>query len=152
MKDCNGFIIIGVDHGFGNMKTASHCFSTGLLRYDSEPLFTKDLLIYDGEYYLIGEGHKEFLPDKILDEDYYVLTLAAIAMELADEGLQEASVYLAVGLPLTWTAGQKEAFAAYLSLYSEVAFASEKQITAFASWASASIRRATPLSRRSRDK
>ena len=126
MKDCNGFKIIGVDHGFGNMKTASHCFPTGLLRYDSEPLFTKDLLVYDGGYYLIGEGHKEFLPDKSLDEDYYVLTLAAIAMELADEGLQEASVYLAVGLPLTWTAGQKEAFAAYLSRYSEVAFTFRK--------------------------
>ena len=63
MKDCNGFKIIGVDHGFGNMKTANHCFPTGLLRYDSEPLFTKDLLVYDGGYYLIGEGRKEFLPD-----------------------------------------------------------------------------------------
>ena len=126
MKDCNGFKIIGVDHGFGNMKTANHCFPTGLLRYDSEPLFTKDLLIYDGGYYLIGEGHKEFLPDKSLDEDYYVLTLAAIAMELADEGLQEASVYLAVGLPLTWTAGQKEAFTAYLSRYSELSFTFRK--------------------------
>ena len=126
MKDCNGFKIIGVDHGFGNMKTVSHCFPTGLLRYDSEPLFTKDLLIYDGEYYLIGEGHKEFLPDKSLDEDYYVLTLAAIAMELTDEGLQEASVYLAVGLPLTWTAGQKEAFSSYLSRYPEVAFTFRK--------------------------
>ena len=55
-----------------------------------------------------------------------MLTLAAIAMELADEDLQEASIYLAVGLPLTWTAGQKEAFAAYLSRYPEVAFTFRK--------------------------
>ena len=126
MKNCNGFKIIGVDHGFGNMKTANHCFPTGIARYDSEPLFTKDLLVYAGGYYLIGEGHKEFLPDKSMDEDYYVLTLAAIAMELADEDLNEAGVYLAVGLPLTWTAGQKEDFAAYLSRYSEVAFTFRK--------------------------
>ena len=79
MKTMNNTKIIGIDHGFGNMKTANFCFSTGIIAYDSEPLFTADMLVYENKYYLIGEGHKEFAPDKIKDEDYYVLTLSAIA-------------------------------------------------------------------------
>ena len=79
MKKFNEMYVIGIDHGYGNMKTANCCFKTGLLPYDAEPLFTGDMLVYGGKYYLIGEGHKEFFPDKIRDEDYYVLTLVAIA-------------------------------------------------------------------------
>ena len=115
MKSYNDKVIIGIDHGYGNIKTANHYFPTGITAHDSEPLFTKDMLIYNGKYYLIGEGHKEFLPEKQNDEDYYVLTLAAIATELTDEGLTEADVIIAAGLPLTWTSGQKAAFAIYLS-------------------------------------
>ena len=50
MKKLNDQIIIGVDHGYGNIKTANHCFKTGLLGYDSEPLFTGDMLTYGGRY------------------------------------------------------------------------------------------------------
>ena len=82
MKTIHNTKIIGIDHGYGNMKTANCCFPTGITAYDHEPLFTADMLVYGGRYYLIGEGHKEFAPDKIKDEDYYVLTLAAIAKEL----------------------------------------------------------------------
>ena len=64
MRKFNEMYVIGIDHGYGNMKTANCCFKTGLLAYDAEPLFTGDMLVYDGKYYLIGEGHKEFLPDK----------------------------------------------------------------------------------------
>lgn len=39
--------------------------------FDEEPLFTRNMLIYDGRYYLIGEAHKEFLAEKDADNDYY---------------------------------------------------------------------------------
>lgn len=74
MKTIHNTKIIGIDHGYGNMKTANCCFPTGITAYDHEPLFTADMLVYGRRYYLIGEGHKEFAPDKIKDEDYYVLT------------------------------------------------------------------------------
>ena len=122
MKSYKDKIIIGIDHGYGNIKTANHCFKNGITTHDNEPLFTKDMLTYNGKYYLIGEGHKEFLPEKQNDEDYYVLTLAAIAAELADEGLTEAEVIIAAGLPLTWTSGQKADFAKYLSQNESVTF------------------------------
>ena len=126
MKNQNGIMIIGVDHGYGNIKTANCCFPTGIMGYESEPLFTADMLTYEGRYYLIGEGHKEFLAEKTMDDDYYLLTLVAIARELALAELTEASVYLAVGLPLTWTASQKAEFAAYLSRKEEVTFTYKK--------------------------
>ena len=122
MKRLNDQLIIGVDHGYGNIKTANHCFKTGILGYDSEPLFTGDMLTHGGRYYLIGEGHKEFIAEKIKDEDYYLLTLVAIAKELKDAELTEANIVLAAGLPLTWTSGQKKEFAAYLSKNKEVEF------------------------------
>ena len=126
MKTIKNTRIIGIDHGYGNMKTANHRFKTGISAYDSEPLFTADMLTFNGRYYLIGEGHKEFAPDKVKDEDYYVLTLAAIAKELKAENLTEAHVVLAAGLPLTWTSGQKAEFKAYLMKNAEVEFTYKK--------------------------
>ena len=122
MKDFKNKVIIGIDHGYGNIKTANHIFKTGVMEYDAEPLFTKDMLVYNGKYYTIGEGHKEFKAEKQNDDDYYVLTLAAIAMELDDNDLTEADVFIAAGLPLTWTSGQKAEFAAYLTKNSDVTF------------------------------
>ena len=99
MKNKNGIYIIGVDHGYGNIKTANCCFPTGVESSDTEPTFKNDLLIYQGRYYQIGVGHKEYAAEKVMDEDYYILTLAAIARELNGENMAEASVYLAVVCP-----------------------------------------------------
>lgn len=122
MKTIDNIKIIGVDAGYGNMKTANFCFRTGLTAYDTEPLFTKNMLVYEEHYYLIGEGHKTYTAEKTLDEDYYILTLAAIAMELSREQLTEADVYLSAGLPLSWVLEQKEAYLNYLLKNKEVEF------------------------------
>ena len=83
MKKINDKVIIGIDHGYGNIKTANCCFEAGLLKFENDPPITRNMLIYEGKKYLIGEGHKEFIPEKGIDEDYYILTLAAIARELS---------------------------------------------------------------------
>ena len=44
MKNFNNTKIIGVDAGYGNMKTANYCFRTGIDTYETEPLFTRDML------------------------------------------------------------------------------------------------------------
>lgn len=126
MKTIHNTKIIGIDHGYGNMKTANFCFPTGVTTCAREPLFTADMLVYGGRYYLIREGHKEFVSDKIKDEDYYVLTLAAIAKGLKAENLTEAHIVIAAGLPLTWTSVQKVDFKAYLSKNAEVEFVYKK--------------------------
>ena len=115
-------VIIGIDHGYGNIKTAHTCFRTGVTAYDKEPTFKSDMLIYEDRYYIIGDEHKEFAADKMNDPDYYILTLAAVARELNIRGVTEANVFLAVGLPLTWVSEQKGAFKEYLLRNKEAAF------------------------------
>ena len=122
MKKMNQTYLIGIDHGYGNMKTANCCFPTGVVKSDTEPTFVSDLLVWNGKYYSVGVGHKEFKADKFTDEDYYVLTLAAIARELWRERITEADVYIAAGLPLTWVSEQKTEFKNYLLQNSEVVF------------------------------
>lgn len=107
-------LIVAVDAGYGNMKTVSSSFPTGLTVFDEKPYFTENLLVYNGKYYVIGSGHKEFTSRKIVDEDYYVLTMAAIARELNTQRLTSAKVILAVGLPLTWFARQHGEYREYL--------------------------------------
>ncbi|MCD8231279.1 MAG: ParM/StbA family protein [Clostridiales bacterium] len=107
-------VVIGIDHGYGNIKTAHCCFKSGVTSYDKEPTFKSNLLIYEGIYYIIGEEHKEFISDKMTDSDYYILTLAAIARELNARRLTSASVHIAAGLPLTWVSEQKDSFRSYL--------------------------------------
>ena len=114
MKNNNNetVMVIGIDHGYGNMKTATRCFPSGVVRYEKEPIFHNNLLVYHGMFYQIGEEHKEFCAEKTQDEDYYVLTLAAIAKELKAENLTGVRIVIAAGLPLTWTSGQKADFKA----------------------------------------
>lgn len=114
--------VIGVDHGFGNMKGSNTILPAGVLTYEKEPVFRDNLLVFDGKYYQVGIAKKEFIQEKVSDQDYYVMTLAVIAQELAQRGVQEGKVYLGCGLPLTWVTEQKEAFREYLLSRDEVNF------------------------------
>lgn len=122
MREIRNTKIIAVDHGYGNIKTANTVTPTGITAYETEPIFTGNILEYNGIYYRIGEGHKEFIPDKAMDEDYYLLTLMAVAQELNVFSIHEADVHLAAGLPLTWIRNQREAFRSYLLQNPEVRF------------------------------
>ena len=95
MTELKGTKIIAIDHGYGNIKTANTVTPTAITAYDSPPVFTGNILEYEGKWYRIGEGHKEFAPDKAIDEDYYLLTLMAIARELNQEHITEADVHIA---------------------------------------------------------
>lgn len=118
----NGKILIGIDHGYGNMKTRHTVFKSGVKCYVSEPAIVSNVLEYDRKYYVIGENHKVFIANKNEDEDYYILTLAAIAKELSFRGITSADVVLAVGLPLNWMIHQKKDFADYLMKKREVEY------------------------------
>jgi plasmid segregation protein ParM len=110
----NGVCIIAVDHGYGNIKTAETVTPAGIIEYTSEPVFKSNILVYKGKYYRIGERQKEFNPNKVLDSDYYLLTLMAIARELKSAEMYEAKVHLACGLPLAWVRSQRDEFREYL--------------------------------------
>ena len=107
-------LILACDHGYGNIKSCHSVFKASAEVSETAPIFSKDYVKFEDKYYVIGEGHKSFLADKIADDDYYILTLVAIAKELALRGLKEAKIHLAVGLPLKWVKAQRDSFKAYL--------------------------------------
>lgn len=118
----NHIEIIGVDHGFSMMKTVSQVFTSGVGEITSEPAIHENLLEYEGRYYRIGSERLTVKPTKVLDENYYILTLAAIAKELERRGMRSANIFLAAGLPLTRFGAEKQGFIDYLSKNKEVTF------------------------------
>lgn len=93
-------IIIGVDHGYAAMKTAHFAFPSGLVAYEHEPYTLSNVLEYGGKFYVVGSGRQPLQKDKTQAEDYYLLTLAAIAKELEYRNAGTmADVHLATGLP-----------------------------------------------------
>lgn len=128
MKRYKDFQIVGIDHGYGNIKTANTVTPTGITKLDAAPTFTKNTLFFEGNYYLIGEGHKEYLTDKWEDNDNYLFTLMGIARELNREGITSADIHLAVGLPLTWVNRQREDFRKYMLQRERVEFKYEDKL------------------------
>lgn len=118
----NDTYIIGIDHGYGNLKTANIAVPSGVKVYEVEPPIASGLLEYDGKYIRIGETHKAFTADKTSDMDNYYLTLYGIAREFAKAGITEGDVHLAVGLPLMWVSAQRESFTEYLMKNENVSF------------------------------
>ncbi len=111
----NDTITIGVDHGYAAMKSAHFSFPTGLVEYEHEPYTRKDVLELDGRYFVVGTGRQPLQKDKTQTEDYYLLTLAAIAKELEHrQAGPVATVHLAAGLPLTSFGRDKKKFKEYL--------------------------------------
>ncbi|WP_325213480.1 ParM/StbA family protein [Oscillibacter sp.] len=108
-------LTVGVDHGYAAMKSAHFSFPSGLVEYEHEPYTQQNVLEYGGKFYVVGSGRQPLQKDKTLTEDYYLLTLAAIAKELACRKADAtASVHLAAGLPLTSFGRDKKKFRAYL--------------------------------------
>lgn len=71
-------IIIGIDHGYYAIKTAHTCFPTGLVAYDYEPYTLQNVLQYAGKYYVCGTGRQTLVKDKTANDNYYLLTMAAL--------------------------------------------------------------------------
>lgn len=115
-------IIVGVDHGYGNMKTAHRVFKTGVECMEEEPIVSRNFVKYKEKFYVIGESHLVYQGKKTDSEDFYILTLAALAEELKFRGLHKANVILAVGLPLAWMKSQGADFRSYLMKEQELHF------------------------------
>ena len=119
--------VIGIDHGWSNMKTASQIFTTGVREITTEPAFTDDLVKFDGKYYKVGGKRLEVKNTKVENDNFYILTLAAMAKELCRRGMRNANVLLSVGLPLTRFGAEKQDFISYLSRNKEIKFLFENK-------------------------
>lgn len=114
--------VIGVDHGWSGMKTVSQVFTTGVKEITTEPAFYNNVVEFNGSYYKVGGKRLEVRELKVENENFYILTLAAVAKELNRRGMRNANILLSVGLPLTRFGAEKQDFIDYLSKEKEVTF------------------------------
>lgn len=107
-------LVVGIDHGFSMMKTPHATFENGVEKLCGEATLSNNTLIYQGNYYKVGEGRLPLMQTKTENENYFLLTLAAIAKEMDIYQQQSADVILAVGLPFSRFGKEKEDFYHYL--------------------------------------
>ena len=76
-------VVIGIDHGYGNIKTAHCCFRTGIMPIDgNEPVFSSDILTYDSKSY--GFFLFQILKDSTLSNNVcnsFILYIGNIAFD-----------------------------------------------------------------------
>ena len=119
-------IAIGIDHGWSHIKTRNSCFVSGVGELGNEPMVYDNILEYNGKYYRIGGDRLKVQDNKVCNDNYYLLTLAAVAKELKYRGMKEAHIVLAVGLPIGRFGAEKKDFINYLSKNRMVRFRYEK--------------------------
>lgn len=119
--------VIGVDHGWSGMKTVSQVFTTGVKEITTEPAFFNNVVELNGSYYMVGGKRLEVRDLKVENDNFYILTLAAVAKELNRRGMRNANILLSVGLPLTRFGAEKQDFIDYLSKKQEVVFRFDNQ-------------------------
>ncbi len=92
-------IIIGIDHGYYAIKTAHCSFPAGLTSYgEHEPYTRQGLLEFGGCFFVCGSGRQPIQRDKTVNDNYYLLTLAAIAKEINNVGFWDSIPLWAVTL------------------------------------------------------
>lgn len=114
--------IIGIDHGWSNMKTVGSIFTSGVKEITTEPALFDNVVEFEGKYFKVGGKRLEVKDTKVTDLNYYILTLAAIAKELSRRGFRRANILLSVGLPLTRFGVEKKEFIDYLIKKKELSF------------------------------
>ena len=109
-------MIIAIDHGYYAIKTRNCSFPAGITPFGDRELYTRqNVLTFGGCFFVCGSGRQPIQRDKTANDNYYLLTLAAIAQELQARGApREGSVTIAAGLPLTSYGREKPAFRKYL--------------------------------------
>ena len=78
----NSIEIIGIDHGWSQMKTSNYCFNTSIKELPNVPAFTDNVLQYDNRHFAVGDERLEVLDSKVENENFYLLTLVAMAKEM----------------------------------------------------------------------
>ena len=117
-------MLIAIDHGNHACKTVHHNFVSGLAQHSVRPPMADEVLEYNGEYWTLSGQRLPYRRDKTRDESFFILTLFAIAKELAFAGpLPSAEkIDLAVGLPPEHYGLLKDKFRDYFKRNQSVQF------------------------------
>ena len=125
-------MLIAIDHGNHACKSIHFNFVSGLAQHSVRPPMADEVLEYNGEFWTLSGQRLPYRRDKTRDESFFILTLFAIAKELAYVGpLPSAEkVDLAVGLPPEHYGLLKDKFRDYFKRNQSVQFIyNDKPIT-----------------------
>ena len=125
-------MLIAIDHGNHACKSVHFNFVSGLAQHSVRPPMADEVLEYNGEFWTLSGQRLPYRRDKTRDESFFILTLFAIAKELAFAGpLPSAEkVDLAVGLPPEHYGLLKDKFRDYFKRNQSVQFTyNDKPIT-----------------------
>ena len=117
-------MLIAIDHGNYAVKTPRFSFISGLSEHAVKPPLADEVLEYEGKYWTLSGKRLPYMRDKTKDERYFILSLFAIAKELAAVGSSAAleQVDLAVGLPPEHFGMLREKFAQYFRRFGTINF------------------------------
>ncbi len=112
-------LLTAIDHGFSSIKLPFMVFENGVEELTTDATFKSGTLKYKGSIYKVGEGRNHMKNIKTEDDDYFILTLAAIAEDIsrnvkAYDHKTRVDVVIAAGLPFKRFGAEKEAFKKYL--------------------------------------
>lgn len=119
--------VIGIDHGYKNIRTAHCIFPTAISEIETVPDDKEGILEYNGKVYTI-DGKKVLsvaVHDKSTSEEFYLLTLVALAKELSYRHRRKVNVYIGAGLPVRWFDAQQESFRSMLMQHRQLHFTFE---------------------------
>ena len=125
-------MLIAIDHGNHACKSVHFNFVSGLAQHSVRPPMADEVLEYNGEFWTLSGQRLPYRRDKTRDESFFILTLFAIAKELAFDGpLPSAEkIDLAVGLPPEHYGLLKDKFRDYFKRNQSVQFIyNDKPIT-----------------------
>ena len=71
-------IVVGIDHGWKNMKTVHSTFTSGVKELTRLPAIYENVLEYEGKFYRVDGERMEVKADKVQDDSFYLLPLAAL--------------------------------------------------------------------------
>lgn len=119
-------MIISIDHGNKNCKTLHKTFTSGLQSSTVPFPLCEETLYYNGKYYTLTEDRIPYMRDKTSNEQFFILTLFAIASELEYSGQyvpgSTANIELAIGLPPGHYGKQYKEFEKYFERNSYINF------------------------------
>lgn len=116
---------VGIDHGYKNMKTRGICFPSCISKIEGIPDELTGILQYNGSVYTEFGSPIQYVNSSVKSdtEEFYMLTLIALAKELKARGnITKAKINLLAGLPQKWYYKQKKDFHDYLNKNHEIKF------------------------------
>jgi plasmid segregation protein ParM len=111
-------LVLGLDNGNKNTKSSEGFIGeSGFVKSDVMPVSKHNLLEYGGDYYNIGSNRFSVQLDKTVNDDAFIISLAAIGDALEKAGIndEKVNVLLGTGLPIVHYGKLKGKFRDYFN-------------------------------------